>query len=172
MVKILSIGDNPKVGKDNIFVSLWESFKALSFFVRLSILTGILILVSVPFIVNNPQIFKPYGQTPTIYAVVAEGKWSNVGTWNTGILPKEGDIVGINSNQIITYDQSSTTTIAGMNINAGGQLIFDPTKSATLESKGNVVVSGTLRMRPANADILHTLRFINIDESKFVGGER
>lgn len=47
---------------------------------------------------------------------------------------------------------------------------FDPTVSTTVTVSKNVVVAGTLQMRPANPGIVHTLRFTNVDETLFVGG--
>lgn len=47
---------------------------------------------------------------------------------------------------------------------------FDPNQSTTVETSGNVIVRGVLRMRPANSSVVHTLRFTNVDELKFVGG--
>lgn len=69
MVKIISLGNNPKLGKDNIFVSLWESFRSLSLFVKLSIIIAILILLSTPFIVGTSQIFGPHALTLSINKV-------------------------------------------------------------------------------------------------------
>ena len=51
----------------------------------------------------------------------------------------------------------------------GRTLTFDPNHDTTLELTGNLVVEGTLEMRP-NPGITHTLRFVDIDESRFVGG--
>jgi hypothetical protein len=48
-------------------------------------------------------------------------------------------------------------------------LEFDPLRSTTLTVTGNVVVEGTLRMRPANAEVVHVLHFKDVDESRFVG---
>src|SRR3990172_7438001 len=40
-----------------------------------------------------------------------------------------------------------------------------------LISTANVVVRGTLRMRPANDAFTHTIRFSGINENNYVGGE-
>jgi hypothetical protein len=47
---------------------------------------------------------------------------------------------------------------------------FDPQVSTTVEVGANVVVAGTLQMRPASPGVVHTLRFVGVDESLFVGG--
>jgi hypothetical protein len=47
---------------------------------------------------------------------------------------------------------------------------FDPDVSTTVEVGKNVVVAGTLQMRPANPGVVHTLRFVGVDEEAFVGG--
>jgi hypothetical protein len=48
---------------------------------------------------------------------------------------------------------------------------LDPDATTTLSSEANVVVEGGLRMRPSSPDVVHTLRFDNIDERRFVGAE-
>lgn len=63
-----------------------------------------------------------------------------------------------------------TTSVAGLTVAAGDVLEFPASCSATLESSGSVVVYGTLRMRPASADVTHTLRFVGVDEAAYVGG--
>jgi hypothetical protein len=71
---------------------------------------------------------------------------------------------------------STVTTISGTTsmaqelvIPAGHVLRFDPDKDSTLEIAGNVVVRGVLEMRP-RPGVTHTLRFVDVDESLFVGG--
>lgn len=59
---------------------------------------------------------------------------------------------------------------ARLDVAAGETVCFDPNATTTVTLTGNVVVRGTLRMRPASATIVHTIRFTNIDESRFVGG--
>lgn len=59
---------------------------------------------------------------------------------------------------------------AGKTIPAGTTIRFDPNKSTTVTVSGNVVVNGVLEMKPANANVIHTLRFTGINESNFVGG--
>jgi hypothetical protein len=50
----------------------------------------------------------------------------------------------------------------------GHTLRFDPARNTTLEVSGNVVVNGTLEMRP-EPNVTHTLRFVGVTESAFVG---
>jgi hypothetical protein len=74
------------------------------------------------------------------------------------------------------HDQSVGDVISGnvslsdLTVAAGETVTFDPNVTTTLEVSGNVVVEGTLRMRPANAGVTHTLRFVAVDESAYVGG--
>ncbi len=58
----------------------------------------------------------------------------------------------------------------GFTVPAGQVWEFDPNADTTVTVSGNVVVLGTLRMRPSSAGIEHVLKFEGIDESKFVGG--
>ena len=69
MTKIVSINSSPKLGKDNIFIYLWKSYRSLNLFFRLYILTAILITIASWFFVNNTQIFRPHAITPTINSV-------------------------------------------------------------------------------------------------------
>lgn len=73
-------------------------------------------------------------------------------------------------------DETCTRTLFGkqtvptLTVPAGQVWCFDPATTTTVESLGNVIVRGTLRIRPANASVTHTLRFIGADERRFVGG--
>lgn len=64
----------------------------------------------------------------------------------------------------------SDATVAGVVIQAAGELAFDPSRSVTLTSTRNVIVRGKLSMRPATPDATHRLVFSGISESNFVGG--
>lgn len=48
--------------------------------------------------------------------------------------------------------------------------MFDPNVSTTVTIANNVVVEGTLQMLPANAGVIHTLRFEGVNEDAFIGG--
>ena len=65
---------------------------------------------------------------------------------------------------------SGTVEAAAVDVAAGAVLELDPDVSTTLTVTGNVVVEGLLRMRPRRPDVVHTLRFRDVDESRFVGG--
>src|SRR5204862_453436 len=92
-------------------------------------------------------------------------RWSNPNTWG-GKVPGAGDVAYVTKAVLLDVD----ATVAGVQIQPGGTLTFDPASNRTLKSTGNVVVSGQLVMRPSSARIVHRLIFINVDESKFVGG--
>lgn len=52
-----------------------------------------------------------------------------------------------------------------------GDFEFDPNKSATLSTSKNIIIRGKIfKMKPANAGIVHRIRFINVDETRFIGG--
>lgn len=63
---------------------------------------------------------------------------------------------------IVTY--GSTVTVP-----TGTVLRFDPSLDTTVEINGNLVVFGTLEMKP-NPGVTHILRFMGINEATFVGG--
>lgn len=58
----------------------------------------------------------------------------------------------------------------GLIIEEGATLAFDPHRSVTVESVGNVVVYGTLQITPASPLVRDTLRIVGADETGFVGG--
>lgn len=58
----------------------------------------------------------------------------------------------------------------GFVVPAGETWAFDPGTDTTVTVSGNVIVGGTLEMRPASGEVEHLLRFDGVDESAFVGG--
>ena len=72
--------------------------------------------------------------------------------------------------------EAATTTFSGnvsrgtLTVNAGDTLVFDPNNDTTLTMTGNLIVRGTLIMRPANGNVDHVIRFTGINESNFAGG--
>jgi len=99
---------------------------------------------------------------------VKSGNWSDPATWG-GRVPATSDTPLINAGHVVIFDVASAT-VAGVNINSGGTLEFAASKTVTLQSNKNVLVQGTLKMRPSSANYIHTLRFIGINENNFVGG--
>ena len=69
-----------------------------------------------------------------------------------------------------TLSGTSNVYPDGFRVRAGTTLTLDPNVSTTITVGGNVVVEGTLRMRPANRDIIHKLVFTGVNESAYVGG--
>jgi hypothetical protein len=65
----------------------------------------------------------------------------------------------------VTLDRD--VRIAGANI--AGALTFDATSSVSLLTDRNVVVTGSLTMAPASATTEHRLRFVDVDDTKFIG---
>lgn len=59
---------------------------------------------------------------------------------------------------------------AGFVVPFGEVWDFDPDVSTTVEVGANVVVAGTLQMRPANPGVKHALRFVGVNDAGFVGG--
>jgi PA14 domain/G8 domain len=123
---------------------------------------------------NKAYIGKPLSCAPTkemaIYGTLTtaqSGNWSNPATWG-GKVPEAADIPVIANGHIVTFDLE-TATISGMNINVGGTLKFDPTKSTTLQSSRNILLEGNLIMRPDTVSVVQTMRFININEDNFIG---
>ena len=141
-------------------------FQSLRLFIRVSILSAILLIVSFSFIAGNKEMFISHAQNATITSVKS-GNWSDSAVWDAKRIPRSSDIVTMSHN--ITYD-SSSSKVASLTINGGSQLIFDSGKSVTLESMGNIIVNGTLAMKPSSPSNIHTLRFTGANENSFVGG--
>lgn len=59
---------------------------------------------------------------------------------------------------------------SGFTVPAGETWEFNPNADTQVTVSGNVIVNGTLRMRPSSGSVEHFLQFTGIDESKFVGG--
>ena len=92
-------------------------------------------------------------------------RWSDPATWK-GKIPGPGDIASINLPVLLDVDAH----VAGVVIAPSGSLIFDPARSRTVTSKGNVIVRGKLSLRPAKATVLHRLLITGADEAAFKGG--
>jgi hypothetical protein len=84
----------------------------------------------------------------------------------SGRPPGVRDVVRIRGTVLVDRDVS----VAGIVVEDGGSLVFDPEHDRTVRSTGNVVVRGRLAMRPASADVEHRLVFVGVDERGFVGG--
>jgi hypothetical protein len=102
---------------------------------------------------------------PTTEAPPQPALWSDPATWG-GRVPGAGDVATIDRPVVLDID----TQVAGVQIRPSGHLSFDPGTSHTLGSTGNVVVEGTLQMRPSGPAIQHLLSFVGVNEGNFVGG--
>ena len=114
---------------------------------------------------------------------VRSGNWSDPATWSARQIPGAADAVTIKAEDTVTYDLAAGR-VAGVRVEAGATLLFDPGMDATLETSANVIVEGILRLRPQPPDgaahrngardggpyFVHTLRFVEVDETRFVGG--
>lgn len=92
-------------------------------------------------------------------------RWSDPRTWK-GDIPGRGDAAVITRSVVLDVDAS----IASLRIEPAGALVFDPNRSHTLRSTGNVIVNGRLVMRPAAPTVDHRIVFAGVDEGRFVGG--
>lgn len=97
---------------------------------------------------------------------VASGNWSSASTWQGGIIPSATMSATIAAGHVVTLNTNAT--VAGMTV--AGELRYLPSASATLSSTANVIVYGKLVMKPSTPAIVHTLRFVGVNESNFAGG--
>lgn len=102
-------------------------------------------------------------------ASVKSGNWSDATVWNLGRAPASGDTVTIAAGHAVVVEVTSPQ-LAGVTVETGAALTFDPNVSATLQSTGSVVVRGTLSMKPSSSAIAHLLSFVNVNEASYVGG--
>ena len=145
-------------------------------FIRNTSLTATgLFLTSVSVAKKETSVSSALGCAPTktlqltgTVTSVKSGNWSDPATWG-GKVPAATDTPLIASGHTVTVDQD-LISVAGININNGAILSYGNTKTVTIESSKNVVVNGTLEMKPASANYIHTLRFVGINEDRMLGG--
>jgi hypothetical protein len=65
---------------------------------------------------------------------------------------------------------SGSETKGKTTIPAGTTLRFDPNQDTTLHMTGNLIIEGTLEMKPANGNVTHTIIFEGFNENGFQGG--
>ncbi|MCU1430242.1 MAG: hypothetical protein JWL83_4242 [Actinomycetia bacterium] len=92
------------------------------------------------------------------------GRWSDSTTWSPRTVPTARDHVEIR--HAVTC--AGPSDAAGVTVNAAAALTFDPNHGCVLSTSRNVIVNGTLVMKPASASITDTLRFVHVDETRFV----
>ena len=85
--------------------------------------------------------------------------WSDVASWG-GAVPGPNDVATVSGSVVLDV----SARVAGVIIEPGGALIFEPTNSVALESSGNVVVKGLLTMRPSTSAV-HRLVYVDVDEA-------
>jgi hypothetical protein len=94
-------------------------------------------------------------------------RWSDPDTWPKGKgVPGPRDVAVVSRRVVLDRDAE----VAGVVVEPGGELIWEPAVGRTLESSGNVVVKGRLVMRPASHEVNHELVFRNVSERRFAGG--
>lgn len=102
------------------------------------------------------QTTVPLGMSPGAYTITVDTFGNSVTSSTTFYVATFSGLVTLTSD----YVQSS------------GVVEWDPfvTTTVTMDNKHFIVEGGTVRMNPSAAGIVHTLKFINVDESQFVGG--
>jgi hypothetical protein len=94
------------------------------------------------------------------------GNWSTATTWSSGKIPTSRSVAIINAKHNITIDRDVQT--ASLIINSTGIANFFASRNSTLTVSGNIKNLGRIIMKPL-AGFTQTIKFIGIDESKFVG---
>ncbi len=93
--------------------------------------------------------------------------WNDPSSWPNGKVPGKGDIAVVDRPILL----SGVAEVAGVRIEPTGTLQLAPTVTSWLRSSGNVVVRGALVLRPASAEVEHKITFVDVDETRFVGGD-
>jgi hypothetical protein len=92
--------------------------------------------------------------------------WSDPRAWG-GRVPGPQDVALVT--RPVRLDRN--VRVAGVVVTPTGSLVFDPNLSVTLESTGNVIVrGGRLAMRPSGVQVVHRITFVDVNESRYVGG--
>ncbi len=118
---------------------------------------GVLVILSNPLLAYSAQ-----------RTSAGSGKWSNPKVWVGEQVPHVGDQVIIRKDHRVTYDQSLEKPLAKIIVQ--GSLEFHAQKSLELITKGNLIVTGELKLNPASPKYRHEITFTGIDESKYIGG--
>lgn len=108
-----------------------------------------------------------YSNAATLRTSAKSGNWSDPSVWG-GTVPAAGDAVTIQPGHTVVFDVATSPTLGETTVN--GTLTFDPSKSAKLVAQKNMVITGKLIMKPANANVEHFVNFVNVNEAGFVGG--
>jgi hypothetical protein len=93
-------------------------------------------------------------------------RWNDPQAWPTGQVPTAADDVVVDGHVLVDGVAEART----VKVPSWSTLEFDPHSSGRLEAHGNVVIEGTLKMRPSSPQFNHVLQFVGVDESAFVGG--
>jgi G8 domain len=107
---------------------------------------------------------------------VGSGDWDASSTWSPAGAPAANDVVCIAAGHLVTLNANPTNTSATANalgqVQVNGTLRFSPAASVTLQSKGNIVVSGSgrLEMKPSTVSQVHAIQFVEVNENAYVGG--
>jgi hypothetical protein len=123
-----------------------------------------------PFPTPRPFLLEALEARSLLTAItVGSGPWNDPSVWQSGLIPVAGDDVIISAGHNVTYNDTTPDVLASLTID--GKLAFSPSLTLELKSKGNIQVTdtGELEMRPLSVNQAHTVTFVAVDESKFVG---
>lgn len=92
-------------------------------------------------------------------------RWSDGDSPGATSSPGREDVVRISDRVVLDGD----VAVAGVTVERGGVLIFDPERETTLRTSGNIVIEGLLEMQPATHRVSHRIVFEGVDEEGFQG---
>ncbi|MEK7517109.1 MAG: glycosyl hydrolase family 18 protein [Patescibacteria group bacterium] len=145
MTKIISLNNDPKLREDNIAVYLWKLYKSLNLFLKIYILTAILITIVSFFFVGNKQIFTPHAVTAKkLSEGVVLSPLQRLEDHKKAVEPisilAEREVIGflpswtVAANTDVNIENLTQLIYFGLNVSENGDIVkYDESKNPTLE---------------------------------------
>jgi chitodextrinase len=110
-----------------------------------------------------------FGRASSQVVSVKAGSWNDASVWSTGKVPTENELVVVKGGHNVILS-GETPKLGGVKVEANSILEFDKSKSTRLLTSENIVVEGSLVMKPSSPDVDHLIKFLDINEEAYVGG--
>lgn len=102
------------------------------------------------------------------YTTAKSGRYSDANTWHGKKVPPAYSKIRINPKHTLTVDRD--IEVRGIYVPFNATLTFESKKSSTISSTKNIVIEGRLVAKPVSHKTIHTIRFVDINEARFIGG--
>lgn len=108
--------------------------------------------------------------SPATKQIEAVSSTSSLVPATSGGTEKPAMVAPPNLSDVDRVLSGDVTLSEGFEVPPGEVWAFDPDRTTVVDVGANVIVRGVLVMRPSSGNVVHTLRFLDVDESVFVGG--